>query len=291
MNDVDQSGKVQNEASTKDADFFEELVNNHDKFDDYVYFSSMEEAMEELNKRRNDDELQKKVEEYFKDVGIPEQLQGDPRLILFRQVATPNIEVSRFLIISDGVDMKPLFLEYFDDKFTSNNEWKLYLGKLAFYEGVGKKGGSKISYKTIIDFNKFNGKKINEVETLWGDKLINFHRSLFEVNYDHIGADSFFDGSDWFKSCGGNAVSYYEKFLSLLILNGILFENFLLDRGDEYSFSKDIFLPAFKFVSDYFGVKPIIVPLSPTTIESEEFWLCQNPKTQLWFNENKCNII
>ncbi|MES2409071.1 MAG: hypothetical protein V4509_02080 [Patescibacteria group bacterium] len=274
---------------TDDDKFIQELVNDREKFDNFVYFSTMEEAMIELEKRRNDNELQKKVTEYFKYIGIPEVFEGEPRLVLFRQVATPNIEVSRFLIIADGVEMKPLFLEYYDDKFTSNNELKLSLGKLGFYEGVGKKGGSKINYKTIIDFNKFNGKKISEVKTLWGEKLTDFHRSLFSVNYDHIDGSVFFEGSKWFEACGGDAIKYYETFLALMIRDGILLENFMLSES-EHMFTKQVFLPAFKFVYDYFGIKPIIVALNPTQIEAEEFWFCQNPKTQLWFKENKCKI-
>jgi hypothetical protein len=284
-----ESGRLTTVATHDESQFIETLVNNREKFDDFVYFGSMEEAMAELERRRNDKELQKKVEEYLQDVGIPEPFKNEPRLVLFRQVATPNIEVSRFLIIADGVGMKPLFLEYFDDKFTSNNEWKLYLGKLAFYEGVGKKGGAKINYKTIIDFNKFNGKRICEVTTLWGDKLSDFHRSLFNINYNHIESENFFEASDWFKSCGGSAEKYYKKLLALFILNNILIENFMLDE-DEFIFTKNTFLPAFKFVTDFFGLKPIIVTLAPTKIESEEFWLCQNPKTQLWFKENHCKI-
>lgn len=277
-----------NTPITNDADeaFIEELVSDHKKFDDYVYCSSMEEAMAELERRRNDKDLQKKVEEYFKDVGIPEEFQGDPKLVMFRQLATPNIEVSRFLIIADGVEMKPLFLEYYHDKFTSNNEWKKYLGKLAFYEGVGKKGGEKISYKTIIDFCKYDGEVISDVETLWGEKLVDFHHSLFDINYSHLNKDLFFDASRWLKDCGGNPREYYYYFLSLFISNGILFENFLLNREDEYFFSKEIFLPIFIKLCKHFDCKPIIVQLSPTVIETAEFWLCQNPKTKMWFEEN-----
>ena len=273
-----------------ESEFIDSLVNNREKFDEYVYFPTIEEAMVELEKRRNDKELQEKVAEYFKDVGIPEPFRDEPRLTLFRQVATPNIEVSRFLIIADGVGMKPLFLEYYDDKFTSNNEWKLYLGKLAFYEGVGKKGGAKINYKTIIDFNKYNGKKIKDVQTLWDEKLTDFHRSLFDLNYNHTKKEIFFDASNWFLGAGGKADAYYKYFVALFISNGILFENFILSHGDEYEFSKNVFLPTLMFIRRYFKIKPIIVTLSPTEIEGEEFWLCQNPKTQLWFKENKCKI-
>lgn len=269
--------------------FVEDLVSDRQKFDEYVYFPTIEEAIVELERRRNDKELQSRVEEYFKDVGIPVPFQDEPRLTLFRQIATPNIEVSRFLIIADGVDMKPLFLEYYDDKFTSNNKWKLYCGKLAFYEGIGKKGGHKISYSTIIDFNTYNGKKISEVKTLWGEGLTDFHHKLFDVNYSHCNTGYFFDGSNWFVNCGASAVQYYKKFLALMIRNGILFENFMLD-SDELLFTKGTFLPAYQSVFDYFGVKPIIVPINPTEVESEEFWLCQNPKTQLWFKQNHGKI-
>jgi hypothetical protein len=47
MSDEDLTGKVGDGASTKDAGFFEELVNSREKFDDYVYFSSMEELKRE----------------------------------------------------------------------------------------------------------------------------------------------------------------------------------------------------------------------------------------------------
>lgn len=276
-----------NTSITNDADegFIEELVSDHKKFDDYVYCSSMEEAMAELERRRNDKDLQKKVEEYFKDVGIPKEFQGEPKLVMFRQLATPNIEVSRFLITADGVDMDPLFVEYYEDKFTSNNAWKKYLGKLAFYEGVGKKGGEKISYKTIIDFSKYDGEIISDVETLWGQKLIDFHHSLFTMNYEHVHGGLFWEGSEWFKKAGGNAIGYYNFFLALSIRHSILFDNFMLNE-DEYLFSKSVFLPSFIRLHKYFGIKPLIVQLSPTVIETAEFWLCQNPKTKMWFEEN-----
>lgn len=264
---------------TEDEKFIDELVNDHQKFDDYIYFSSMEEAMIELERRRNDKELQKKVDEYFKDVGIPLHFKNDPRLVLFRQVATPNIEVSRFLIIADGVEMKPLFLEYYDDKFTSNNEWKWHLGKLAFYEGLNKKGDSMISHKLIIDFVESDGEKLGNIKTFWGESLVKFHHRLFDENYRHVDSNTFFDGTEWFKKNELSAKIYYKIVLGLFVSNGILLENFLLS-GDEHKFSKNVFLPAFKFIHNHFNLKPIIVALSPTTIENDKFWFCQNPQTK-----------
>lgn len=263
----------------------DELLSNRKKFEDFVYTNSLTDAVDILKKRRGDSNLEKKVIKFLGEAGLPSPFLHAMRLVMFRQVATPNIEISRFLIAADGVDVKPVFFEYLEDKFTSNNEWKRYLGKIAFYDGVGKKGGDKINYHTIIDFNRSNGKKISEVVTSWGDKLADFHRSLFPLNYSHVNDDFFFEGSDWFKKGGGKACVYYPKFLSLLICHGILFENFLLDREDEFLFCKEIFLPALLEVRKKFGLKPLIIPLSPTSIETAEFWLCHNPRTRKWFEE------
>ena len=95
-----------------------EIITSKDRFEDFVYTNSLEEAISILNKRRSDTNLQKKVSKYFSKVGIPEPFLNEPRLTIFRQVATPNIEISRFLIAADGAEIKPLFIEYLHDKFT-----------------------------------------------------------------------------------------------------------------------------------------------------------------------------
>ena len=61
-----------------------------------------------------------------------------------------------------------------------------------------------------------------------------------------------------------------------MIQNGILFENFVLNDANEKGFSYEVFLPIFLKVFHYFKLKPIIVALSPTEIEHEEFWACYN---------------
>lgn len=264
---------------TVDEKFIDELVNDHSKFDDYVYFSSMEEAMAELERRRNDKELQKKVEEYFKDVGIPEHFQGDISVAMCRAVVTPNIETSRFLIIADGVDLKPVFLEYHSDQFSTHNAWKKSIGRLGFYEGIGKRGGLIISYQEIINFFLSYKKSIKEINTLWGENLIEFHHRLFFENYSHIPKKTIFDASEWLYKNGYSAKEYYAKLLGLFITNAILLENFV-PNGNELDFTKNIFLPAFNKVTKSFGVKPVIVSLSPTNIETEDFWFCQNSKTK-----------
>lgn len=251
------------------------LLDDHKAFDEFVY-TDIDTAVKELHRRQQDPQLKKKVEKFFKKVGIPEPfLDPKGRLVLFRQLATPNIEASRFLIASDSIGIEPLFLEYYKDKFTPNNYTKKYLGKLAFYAGTGKKGGHIVEYLKIIDFNNSNGKKIEEVKTLKEQSLIDFHHSLFSLQgHSHINKEHFFDASSWFKTCGGKASSYYYFYIALMIQNGILFENFMPTDKSERDFVNKVFLKNFILIKNYFNLKPIIVALNPTEIENEEFWLC-----------------
>ncbi len=238
-------------------------------------YTSFEDAMVELERRRSDPELVQKAKEYIG--GLPTPMEdGIPRGVLFRQVATPNYEIRRFIQLADGGGLKPLILEYHQDKFVSSNEFKYFLLRLAFYCGEGKKGGKKILYKMIADFNTAGGKRLCDVECAGGKSLIDVHHALFSDAYEGASDSMLFDASDWFHSHGPSASEYYKRFLALFITHGIIYENFMLN-DDEKWFTENVFYPAFKEVHEYFGLKPLIVALEPTDIEGEEFWMCHPP--------------
>ena len=266
----------------------DELVSDREHFSALVY-TPLDEALEELKRRRAESGLEKYVDSHL-PVGLPDSLKEKPRAVTFRQVVTPNYEVMRFLNIVDMVGgLDPLFFEYREDKFTDNNLWKYSLGNLGFYSGRSKEGNEKIKKIKVIDFNTYRGKKISEVQTLWGQGLIEFHHELFVRTYSkRIGRNSLFDASEWFSQSGGKAIDYYRHFLTLFLRNGILFENFLLDTK-EGEFTKNIFLPAFLEVMSGSGHKPLIVALEPTEIESEEFWLC-HPTDSISFVNKKLGL-
>jgi len=114
------------------------ILADRELFEKTVY-TPLPEALEELKKRRIDKSLEKQVLEILNN-NIPEPLKDSPKAVIFRQLITPNYEVRRFVSIIDGLGgIGPLFWEYHDDKFTSNNEWKHSLGKMKFYNGKGKK--------------------------------------------------------------------------------------------------------------------------------------------------------
>lgn len=236
-------------------------------FDKKVY-TTLEEAIAEINKRREDKDLIRRVEEYLGE--IPEPFSNGICAVLFRFIATPQFETKRFFDIVTGYDIRPLFWEYYDDKFHSGNFCKYTLGKIFIYMGMGKTGKSIIKKETVLDFNSSNGIKIKDLRTIKGESLIDFHHRL--LNGVIPNSDEFlYDSSPWLKLQGGQAEMYYKKFLALFLCHGILFENFLFNK-EESDFNKNVFLPAFLMVEKKFGIKPLIVAIAPTEIEGSEFW-------------------
>jgi hypothetical protein len=58
-------------------------------------YTPIEEAKEEIWRRWNDPALQKKVPDYLGS--IPECFQREPRAVLFRNIASPDIEFHHFV--------------------------------------------------------------------------------------------------------------------------------------------------------------------------------------------------
>ncbi len=260
---------MNNKYQTEDISL---LIQDRAKFDSVVY-TPLSEAMEEITLRWNDLSLKKNIEEYLKN-DIPVPFIDEPKFVIFRHLCTPNYELHRFISIADAFEWKPVFGEYPQDKFTPNNLSKYFLGKMGFHFGFGKKGGQKVKYINVIDFNNSNGKSLSALQTLQGQNLKDFHRELFNLKYPQYKEESnFFDSSEWFKNNGNVAKEYYKNFLALFIRNGILFENFLL-TGSEGELTNNYFFPAFMNVWKTFGLKPLIVALEPTDIENDEFWMC-----------------
>lgn len=261
-----------------EVDNIDLLINDRKKFEEFIY-TPIDQAIKELDLRRKDQELTKKVHDLFGG-DIPETLKKQPKAVLFRQLATPNYEVRRFVSIALLTEvLKPLLWEYYEDKFTSNNEWKHSLGKLKFYKGMGGNNTTRFECMNVVEFNKSVGKKISEVRTFNDESLINFHHRLFDETFSSFQDRDYFDASSWFKKHGETAKNYYLPFLGLFLQNAVLFENFILDYK-ELEFTKEVFLPAFLEIYKRFGIKPLIVALEPTNLEGEVFWMCHPFETK-----------
>lgn len=258
---------------------YDTIMNDRNIFNQIVY-TPLSEALRLLEERQKDPVLMAKIEELLNG-DIPEVLKPiGMSAIQFRQIATPNNEGIHFVSISRENKLKPIFFEYHNDKFTSNNEFKHSLGQLHIQSPVNKNNNYPIEKITIVDFNKYNGKKLGEVFTLWEESLIDFHKKLFIAHDIKLNDSNFYDASLWFKNNGGKAVDYYVNFLLLFICNGVLFENFLISKDSEGNFSKEVILPAIEKVINLTGIKPIIIPLEPIDIESDKHWVSYHKKVK-----------
>jgi hypothetical protein len=252
-----------------------DLCLNSKLFNDFVY-TPLNQIRSELDVNCSNT----KISDYIKrelPIGPPEFLNGKKFAFLSRDLATPNYETLRFLSAVDVLgDLTPLFWEYYMDKFTPNvNIYKYSLGKLTFYKGLSNNGNENLSRISVVDFNIYNGKRISEINTLWGQSLIDFHHELIEHTQLKIFTKEvkFFDASSWYLKSGNADVSVYYKHIMILFLtHGILFDDFLLHDPGELPFIKEVFLPAFIAIYKETGRKPLIVKLDPTDMEGKNFW-------------------
>jgi len=238
------------------------LMADRKAFDAFLY-TPIEQAVLELQKRA-------KIVSARDFVEIPKHLVGGMKAVTHRQVVSPTCDIQHFIDSANMIDCEPIYLSYHEDKFATLNATKLHLGKLLFYGQKGRNGGQNIKKVIVVDFLKTDGKPISSINTLWGQSLIDFHRELFLAKYPTTTLN-IVDYSNWYKKHGPNPRDYYFPLLLSLVRHGILFENFLLS-GKEAAFTKSIVLPAFIEVIKVTGMKPLIVPMVPTDIESDRFW-------------------
>lgn len=240
-------------------------------FNETVY-TPLSEALSLLEERRNNPELMAKVEKLLNG-DVPSFFKEKGKCgVLGRHIATPNHESRMFITLAHENNLFPVFFEFHDDKFTpQSNAFKHSLGQLHIPEKTNKYGHANIERTTIVDFNKHSGKKIKDVKTLWEQPLVDFHKNLFSeynINKDFCA----YDGSSWYKNHGEKVSEYYVNFLMLFTCFGVLFENFLLSKDEEGEFTRNIVLPAIEKVIRATGIKPLIVPLSPLEIETDDLW-------------------
>jgi uncharacterized protein len=117
------------------------LMPNHIEYSQF--YTSLEEAKEEIWKRWRDMDLRRKVQDFIGN--IPQQMQDAPKAVLDRNIATPNLEFFYFLELSSKTNLSPLVTEYISDKFVTNNVDKLALAKMPFFKGRNEnRGGGKL---------------------------------------------------------------------------------------------------------------------------------------------------
>jgi hypothetical protein len=229
------------------------------------YYSTLSEAIAELERRRKDPELRKRVEDYLEG-DVPEHFNGEPILYLARHVATPNQETRVFLELSDHLNFQAVIGQDPQDIFVSNNELKRAFGKLPVVTGTDRNGNELYEYVTVLDFNEAQGKRLHELKTYGGLSLVDFHNDLF----DHVYAEKpiIRDEALWIdRQHRGNMLKHYKKCLALYVVHGILFEYFLTFDSNEQRLIAEIIAPAYDHIRETFGVGPLITPPVTPSVE------------------------
>jgi len=254
--------------------------------DENQFYTSIEDAKEEIQRRWNDVELRKKVEEYFKN-DFPEPLKKGPRAIFSRSIIAPDNEFLRFVELAKKTNLDPLLFEYSKDKFVAKNPDKFGLGKLIFYDKKIKNSSGYPRMK-VVNFNIYEGKKFCDIKTLWGEGLADFYHDVLDEACPNL-KSNIFDISDWFNRTRYATEYYYLYYLGLFVCHGILFEN-ILASDHEKEFSEKKIIPSFNKLKDIFGIKPLIVPIAPIKIENDFYWWCY-PKDIKKIIEEKLILI
>lgn len=254
--------------------FASKLLNNKADFDAFIY-TPWRKAVEEICQREQNEKLQKYIKNILPET-TPSILRSGPNMVLARHIATPNYETYRFLHASDVLPkLKPIIAEYKNDKYTNSNTIKHSLAQLNFYSGRSNKGEIVYSQKSVIDRNLSSGIRLSDIKTKSEQSFLSFHHDfLNESIVDHN--IEICDVSEMYASLGGTARQYYKGFLSLFLMNNILFEDFLTTK-EEGPFTEKIVIPTLCEIFNETGVKPLIVSLGPKGNEDDLFWFSYPP--------------
>ncbi len=230
-------------------------------------YTPLSTVKEEIWKRWNDQELKGRME-IFLNNEIPAVFCDKPKAVIFRNIATPNLElqIAQEYACLLGLDL--VVIEYTMDKFCTRNRDKLHLVKMMFFNNKCK--SQVVAKENIISIKEQDNKCFRDIDTIWGENLISFHHRIFKkFGYENV---EFFDASI-FKERGLSPYDIYLKILGLCVKNAVLLENFLIkaDKG-EAKFTEQVIIPAFVEVLKKTGCNPLIIPLLGCDGEGNICW-------------------
>src|SRR3989344_263898 len=230
-------------------------------------------AVQELRKRQSHLKLRQHVFDYLSG-DIPAYFDDGPVIYTARYIASPNFEMLRFIHLTEPLGLPVVITEDAQDIFVPQNNVKKALCKLPICSRITQDGPSIYElYEniSIVDINHASGKRLCDIRTLWNEPLVDFHSAILATyirGHAHVYSDT-----SWIDRNGrGNLIELYKRFLSLFLVHGVLFEDYVLDGNYEEEFVGAVLRPAFEYVENRFGMKPLIAALLPTSVESSNFW-------------------
>lgn len=241
------------------------------------FYMSLDEARSELHRRWNDTELRNRVETALGVRLIP-QLRLGPRVYVFRQLISPDNGFMSFYYRAAYLGALPFVTEFHGDRFTWLNEEKRGLAQLRVSIGAER------FHACLFEMHPWENKSLEEIVMTGGEKLIDFHHRLFEI--ESIRAETE-DMTGWYRDIGKPADYYYFLFAHC-IAHSVLFETFLDEdepgdrrrRKGEQWFTDNVIRPNFERVEREFGMRPMIVRAYPPgqTDDEDFFWWSYPPR-------------
>lgn len=186
-------------------------------------------------------------------------------LVLFRAVATPNREMTRFLRLARIAGRPPLVATIPQDQFTPTvNLTKRRLAKLPVTTRA-----DHIRYVNVASFQKMDDFRFSGMNCRDGTRFLDFHEELMRIAIAPQLVPVTFDMTSFLGDRG--AREYYPRFLALFTCFGVLAES-APAYGYERTFTEDVILPAIAEVTARFGKAPRIVRLLPPGEELDAAW-------------------
>ena len=233
--------------------------------DDKKLYVPLDEARNEIEKRWNNIELKRKIEDELGE-NFWSEFKLKPRGFVFKNLISPENGLIFFIQCSKYVNITPLAFECSGDLFVSLNEEKKGMGRLH----VQLKNNEKATID-IIDFHNWEKRKFNEILTKTGESLIDFHHKLVDYSGYNIEIK---DETSWVKK-NGKPSDWYYLYLLHFVAHGVLFEALLADNDEKYEkFFREVVSPSLDRIERNFGLKPLIIKLYPDQQSSEEdfYW-------------------
>lgn len=232
-------------------------------------YTPLEEARTELARRRNDAQLVNTVREWERRLPPPPALQSDAHAVYAPTIISPNLELLHLLESSDSIGLPLHLFEFSHDKFVHMNHVKRCLGQLTFVDA--SRPPRVIAEKRIVDFQLAQGKYMDEIQTLDGENFVDFHHRLLRT-FVQRELPPVSDFSVWFAQSKLHTPHVpYARYLALFICDGMLLANFTTEKHEVF-FTEQVVLPAFRHLREHFGVKPLIIPVSPPDSDESPLW-------------------
>jgi hypothetical protein len=212
---------------------------------------------------------------------------GRPRAILFRQIATPNYELRRFLRRCARSGYAAVILQYYADRMSCHNTFKRNLVTPAFLEGFSRNGQPIFRRHTLANVEAVDQLKLADV-LISGRTLPSIHADLLSLALPAERME-LVEGSHWFGMYPSGARDYYVDLFSALSGDLLLFEDFLTNKEESVFFDR-VVRPAFDTACSILGKRPLIRPLCENRRVSSPLWYAYPASYRAHFAALGCEL-